>query len=72
MDSSVKTRLRDSELVPYIPVRMPINGANNISEIVMGPAASANAESGLVALLKELKYEPLPPIRPSTIPYRAL
>jgi hypothetical protein len=61
-----KTRTRGGELVPYLEIEMPVRAEGSISEIVVGPCASAHAEDGVRALAHARTH-----IRRSTIPYRA-
>jgi hypothetical protein len=71
--SNIITRLRgSSEFVPYIAHPMPIREPNNISEIVVGPAAPADAERSVRTLLNSLGVDPSVSIGRSDIPYRAL
>jgi hypothetical protein len=67
----IKTRLRGrSEIVPYIAHPMPIR--KHIVEIVVGPAAPADAERSVRTMLNSLGVDPSVPIGRSGIPYRAL
>lgn len=68
----VTTRLRGSEIVPYIAQPMPIRERSNIAEIVVGPAAPQDAERSLRTLLKSLGVDPKLQVSRSDIPYRAL
>jgi hypothetical protein len=67
----IQTRRRgsSSEPVPYIPHSRPIRKI--IKEIVVGPAAGADAEPTVRAMLDSFKIDPNTPIRRSDIPYRA-
>ena len=67
----VKTRLRGSEIVPYIAHSMPLRERYHIAEIVVGPAAPAGAERDLRTMLKSLGITEEFPISRSGIPYRA-
>src|SRR5262249_36612319 len=49
----IKTRLRGSEIVPYVPHQMPIR-EQNIVQIIVGPAATGEAEEGLRVMLNSL------------------
>jgi Protein of unknown function (DUF2971) len=66
------TRLRGSEIVPYIPHPMPFRELEYILEIVVGPAAPADAERTVRTLLNSLGVGPEVHILRSDIPYRAL
>jgi len=68
----IETRLRGSEIVPYISYAMPMRGARDLVEIVVGPAASGEAVSSVDTLLDSLGIDPSVRARPSDIPYRAL
>jgi hypothetical protein len=68
----IATRLRGSEIVPYIVHGTPIREPHNIVEIVVGPAASADAERGVRTMLESLGIDPSVVISRSDIPYRAL
>jgi Protein of unknown function (DUF2971) len=68
----IKTRLRGSEIVPYIPHPRPIREPHIIVEIVVGPAAGPDAERTVRTMLDSFGIDPETPINPSDIPYRAL
>ena len=68
----VKTRIRGSEIVPYIEGDMPLRHKNGIAEIVVGPAAVVTAEDKVRSLLQSFGMEPDNRIVASAIPYRAL
>ncbi len=68
----VTTRLRGSEIVPYIAHSMSVREPHNIVEIVTGPAAPSDAERSLRTLLASLGVDPNIPVGRSDIPYRAL
>jgi hypothetical protein len=68
----VKTRLRGSEIVPYIDQPMQVRDAGNVAEIVVGPAAHADTERTVRTLLESLDLDPAIAISQSKIPYRAL
>jgi Protein of unknown function (DUF2971) len=68
----ITTRLRGSEIVPYIPQPQPLREPHMIAEIVAGPAAGADAERTVRTMLDSFKMEPNIPISRSDIPYRAL
>jgi hypothetical protein len=66
----VMTRLRGSEIVPYIAHSMPLREPNHIDEIVVGPAAPPDAERTVRTLLSSLGLDPNIPVSRSDIPYR--
>lgn len=66
------TRLRGSEIVPYIAHPMQLRESDHIAEIVVGPAAPADAERALRTLLGSLGLDPRIEVGRSDIPYRAL
>jgi hypothetical protein len=68
----ITTRLRGSEIVPYIAHSLPIKKPNSLAGIVVGPAASIDAERTVRTLLRSLGYSPDLPVSRSDIPYRAL
>lgn len=68
----VTTRLRGSEIVPYIAHPMPLLEPGHIAEIVVGPAASPGAEGTVSTLLTSLGLDPNITVNRSDIPYRAL
>jgi Protein of unknown function (DUF2971) len=68
----VTTRLRGSEIVPYIAHPMPLREPRNIAEIVVGPAAPADAKRTVRAMLNSLGVDPNIEVSRSDIPYRAL
>jgi hypothetical protein len=68
----IKTRLRGSEIVPYIPHPQPIREPGIIAEIVVGPAAGPDAERTVRTMLDSFSIDPKIPIGRSDIPYRAL
>jgi hypothetical protein len=68
----VATRIRGSEFVPYIVHKMPLRQPHSIVEIVVGPAAPADAERSVQMMLHSLGADPNLPIRRSDVPYRAL
>jgi hypothetical protein len=67
----VKTRLRGSEMIPYIPQPWPVQEPGNVVEIVVGPAAPPDTERTLRKFLSSLGMD-FENIRRSDIPYRAL
>jgi len=66
----ITTRVRGSDLVPYVKSAMPVRATGNIVEIVIGPAAGATAEDGLKTMLNSLAVSPDGLIASSKIPYR--
>jgi hypothetical protein len=68
----VTTRLRGSEIVPYIAHPMPLREPHHIYEIVIGPAASPDAERTVRTWLASLGLDPNIAVGRSDIPYRAL
>ena len=68
----IKTRLRGSEIVPYIAHPMPLRQPHNIAEIVVGPAATVDAERTLCTMLNSLGVDTKIGISRSDIPYRAV
>jgi hypothetical protein len=72
LSAHVTTRLRGSEIVPYIAHSMPLREPHHIAEIVVGPAAPLDAERTVRTLLASLGLDPNTPIGRSDIPYRVL
>jgi Protein of unknown function (DUF2971) len=68
----VTTRLRSSELVPYIAHPMPLREPHHIAEIVVGPAAPPDAERTVRTLLASLGLDPKIAVGRSDVPYRSL
>jgi hypothetical protein len=68
----LRTRIRGSEIVPYMEGDMPLRDSDGIAEIVIGPAAGSSAEDAVRSLLQSLGVEPGDRIKCSRIPYRAL
>jgi hypothetical protein len=68
----IKTRVRGSEIVPYIPHKMPIRARHSIGKVVVGPAADPDAERTVRTLLESLGVDAAVPISRSDIPYRAM
>jgi hypothetical protein len=66
----VTTRLRGSEIVPYIAHPMPLREPHHIAEIAVGPAASPDAERTVTTMLASLGLDPNIVISRSDIPYR--
>jgi hypothetical protein len=67
----VKTRLRGSEIVPYIPQPWAAREQGNVAEIIVGPAGPPDAERTLRKFLGTLSMD-FDNIRRSDIPYRVL
>ena len=68
----VSTRSRGAEAVPFIKRGVPLQQPGSIAEIIIGPAASADAEDFVCSLLAPFHSDPRSIVRRSTIPYRAL
>ena len=68
----ITTRLRGSEIVPYIAQQLAIRGAEAIFEIVTGPAAGADAERTVRTMLRSFNIDDKVPFESSGIPYRPL
>lgn len=68
----LRTRIRGSEIVPYMEGDMPLRDSDSIAEIVIGPAAGSSAEDAVRSLLQSLGVEPGDRIKRSRTPYRAL
>jgi hypothetical protein len=68
----VSTRSRGTETVPFIKHRMPLRAPGNITEILIGPAAPADAEDFVCSLLAPFHSDPRSIIRRSTIPLQSL
>jgi hypothetical protein len=67
----IKTRVRGSEIVPYVPDLMDLKTAGSIAQIVVGPAADyPRARHGAEQLLRSLGIDPENVISQSQIPYR--
>jgi hypothetical protein len=72
LSAHVQTRLRGSEIVPYIAHSMPLREPLHIAEIVVGPAAPADTKRDARTMLRSLGMDADFPIEKSLIPYRAL
>jgi hypothetical protein len=68
----ISTRLRGSEIVPFIKYELDLKKPGSIVEVVVGPAAQQDAVRGVTALMKTLGYDSSIPIGRSDVPYRAL
>jgi hypothetical protein len=66
----VKTRVRGSEIVPYITYPMDLRGQEAIGGIVAGPAAAPQSEHAIRCLFDAQEIDPGDVIRRSKIPYR--
>ena len=69
--SYINTRVRGSEIVPFIEGDMPLRDKNGIFEIVVGPAA-LSAKDAVRSLLQSFGIELGDRIYASDIPYRAV
>lgn len=67
----ITTRLRGSEIVPYVIHQLPVKKPHSLAGIVVGPAAPIDAERTVRTLLRSLGYSPDLPVSRSDIPYRA-
>ncbi len=65
----IQTRVRGSEIVPYVAVPWRVRDAGMIKEIVVGPAASLGAEEAVKAMLRSYRVNGVKVTR-SKIPYR--
>jgi hypothetical protein len=65
----VRTRVRGSEIVPYVAAPWRVRDAGMIKEIVVGPAASLGAEEAVIAMLRSYGVNGVKVTR-SKIPYR--
>jgi hypothetical protein len=70
-DMPIKTRVRGSEIVPYIPLKLSLRNGG-IAQIRLGPAAHPRARDGILHLLRQYKYSEDIEVSQSTIPYRSL
>jgi hypothetical protein len=68
--SDVRTRIRGSEIVPYMESELPLREKEGIVEIVIGPAADPSANGTVQRLLQSFGVNPEHRIRESGIPYR--
>jgi hypothetical protein len=66
----IATRLRGSEIVPYIAHPLPLRQPHKIVEVVVGPAAPADAERTVRTVLNSFGADPDIQIGRSGIPYR--
>ncbi len=66
----LKSRLRGSALVPYVPSPFPVKVPGNVLEIIVGPAAPERSEEAVKSLLNMVDLAKLN-VRRSTIPYRS-
>lgn len=65
----VRTRVRGSEIVPYVAAPWRVRKSGMIKEIVVGPAASLGAEEAVIAMLRSCGVDGVKVTR-SEIPYR--
>ena len=72
LSPNVKTRLRGGQTVPFIAQPMKLRVPGVIAEIVVGPAAPAEAEENARNLMGTLGFGEQIPVRRSLLPYRAL
>jgi len=68
----IKTRIRGSEIVPFIEGDMPLRDKDGIVEIVVGPAAAPPAKDAVKSLLQSFGVELGDRIKDSGIPYRVV
>jgi hypothetical protein len=68
----MKTRIRGSEIVPYITYKMPVRREHSLGEIIVGPAANKDAERTVRTMLETFGITHDIPVSRSDIPYRAL
>src|SRR5216683_4683658 len=66
-----KTRLRGSELVPYVPIEFPLRRPGVLLEVMVGPAAGEPARTAVARLLRANGFDPTNIVTKSDIPYRA-
>jgi hypothetical protein len=67
----ITTRMRGSEIVPYIAHPRSIREPDNIVEIVVGPAAGIDAARSVRTMLDSFGVDPNVLVSRSDIPYRA-
>lgn len=65
----IQTRIRGSEIVPYVAAPWRVRHKGMIEEIVVGPAASFGAEEAVIAMLRSCDIDGVKVTR-SEIPYR--
>ena len=65
----IKTRVRGSEIVPYVATPWKVRQQGMIKEIIIGPAASFGAEEAVIAMLRSCGVDGVKVTR-SEIPYR--
>jgi hypothetical protein len=65
----VKTRVRGSEIIPYIPLKLTLEN-KGITRIQLGPAAHPRVQDGIHHLLREHGYDETVLVPQSKIPYR--
>jgi hypothetical protein len=67
----IKTRVRGSDIVPYIPYSIDLRGPGAIGGIVVGPAAAPQAEHAVKCLFDGQEIDPGDVIKRSKVPYRS-
>jgi len=67
----IKTRVRGSELVPYIPMKMSLKTPGSITMVRVGPAGLPGAEDGVEKLLGAQGLPVAGLVSRSSIPYRS-
>ncbi len=67
----IKTRIRGSELIPFVPHKMPLKTNLAIASIAVGPSAHKGAEDGLGSFLVSQGILEKDLVVRSTIPYRS-
>ena len=67
----IETRTRGSNLIPFVKSPMPIRADGSITEIVIGPSATLDAEDAVRSLLLSQGLPLTIPVRRSDIPYRS-
>jgi hypothetical protein len=65
----IQTRVRGSEIVPYVAAPWRVRKKGMIEEIVVGPAASFGAEEAVIAMLRSYGVSDVA-VKRSEIPYR--
>ena len=65
----IQTRVRGSEIVPYVAAPWRVRKKGMIKEIIIGPAASFGAEEAVIAMLRSCGIDGVKVTR-SEIPYR--
>jgi hypothetical protein len=65
----IKTRVRESEIVPYVATPWKVRQQGMIKEIIIGPAASSGAKEAVIAMLRCYGVDGVE-VTQSKIPYR--